>query len=346
MALLGPLDLLRALALAVAGADPARVQMYFNRHLLHEHYNFEYLGSNWNNPPTDLAPQADPDDVPVRVDQPHGAGDDARARALGRASCCCAAAAATPSWTDGRARGAARGTRARAGCARAPTSTARPARFSPTQIFGPLCLLARAVDADLRRREALHAGDAVPRRRRRDRRRRADARAGGAGCARCSARGSLRALPAALAVLVCLPAVAETERSQPDGLSHYNLLAGGFAGGASLGMNRQFWGILRGAHAGLGQRGSADNRRMYWHDVLGDALHMYKREGRLDMAVGDTGFGRARHPGVVDGPPGLGEALGRSTKAGSGRATAPSKPAYVRDREGVPLVIGYKRSVK
>ena len=34
---------------------------------------------------------------------------------------------------------------------------------------------------------------------------------------------------------------------------------------------------------------------MYWHDILGDALSMYKREGRLSMEVGDTGFGE---PGV------------------------------------------------
>ena len=51
-----------------------------------------------------------------------------------------------------------------------------------------------------------------------------------------------RLAPAALAALVCLPAVVETRRSHPDGLSHYNLLAGGFAGGATLGMNRQYWG--------------------------------------------------------------------------------------------------------
>jgi hypothetical protein len=51
-----------------------------------------------------------------------------------------------------------------------------------------------------------------------------------------------RVLPATLAGLLCLPAVAETQRSHPDGLGFYNMLAGGFAGGASLGMNRQFWG--------------------------------------------------------------------------------------------------------
>ena len=30
----------------------ARTRAYVNRHLQHEHYNFEYLGLNWNKPPT------------------------------------------------------------------------------------------------------------------------------------------------------------------------------------------------------------------------------------------------------------------------------------------------------
>ena len=51
----------------------------------------------------------------------------------------------------------------------------------------------------------------------------------------------LAAATVALAALVCVPAVVETARSHPDGLSHYNMAAGGFSGGASLGMNRQFW---------------------------------------------------------------------------------------------------------
>jgi hypothetical protein len=47
---------------------------------------------------------------------------------------------------------------------------------------------------------------------------------------------------AGLVVVAAAPAVAETVRSHPYGLSHYNALAGGAPGGADLGMNRQFWG--------------------------------------------------------------------------------------------------------
>src|SRR6185369_3118456 len=107
--------------------------------------------------------------------------------------------------------------------------------------------------------------------------------------------GSRRLLPVALAALVCVPAVTETERAHPDGLSHYNLLAGGFAGGASLGMNRQFWAYCVLPMLDWVNRSHDDNRQMYWHDVLGDALNMYRRDGHLDLQVGDTGFGE---PGI------------------------------------------------
>ena len=86
-------------------------------------------------------------------------------------------------------------------------------------------------------------------------------------------------------------AIVETQRSHPDGLGHYNMIAGGFAGGASLGMNRQFWGysvlpMLPDLDARV-----PENRALYWHDVLPDAISMYKRDGRLSLGVGDTGFG-------------------------------------------------------
>ena len=58
-----------------------------------------------------------------------------------------------------------------------------------------------------------------------------------------------RLAPAALAALVCLPAVVETRRSHPDGLSHYNLLAGGFAGRRVAGDEPSVLGLFRAADA-------------------------------------------------------------------------------------------------
>ena len=142
--------------------------------------------------------------------------------------------------------------------------------------------------------------------------------------------------------LVCLPAVVETRRSHPDGLSHYNLLAGGFAGGASLGMNRQFWGYSVLPMLDVINRDEPANRAMYWHDVIHDAVNMYKRDGRLALDVGDTGFGE--------------EALRRSPlgilfyekhwaiyEGWFWESYGTTKPFMVREREGVPLVTMYRR---
>ena len=154
-----------------------------------------------------------------------------------------------------------------------------------------------------------------------------------------------RLLPAALAALVCVPAVTETQRSQPDGLSHYNIIAGGFAGGASLGMNRQFWAYCVLPMLDWVNRSHGDNQRMYWHDVLGDALHMYKREGRLDLDVGDTGAAEA---GIQASAMGLlvWEKHWAIYEGWFWESYGTVKPAFVRDREGVPLVIAYKRSAR
>jgi hypothetical protein len=154
-----------------------------------------------------------------------------------------------------------------------------------------------------------------------------------------------RLLPAGLAALLCVPAVTETQRSQPDGLSHYNLIAGGFAGGASLGMNRQFWAYCVLPMLDWVNQSHGDNHRMYWHDVLGDALHMYKREGRLDLDVGDTG---AAEGGIQNSAMGLlvWEKHWAIYEGWFWESYGTVKPAFIRDREGVPLVIGYKRSAR
>jgi 4-amino-4-deoxy-L-arabinose transferase-like glycosyltransferase len=317
-----------------------RAQTYVNRHLQHEHYNFEYLGHNWN------APVTDPRLKPLRITAPfvetlftvpvttlalaivggvvlvrrrrgEPVGPDAEPETPADVS-----AAARPSWL-----------RPGADVDRAPGA------FLLVQILGPLAVI--ALPATPIFGGVKHFMPAMPYI--------AVAAALGLGwltrevSARLPAlrtRGA-RALPIALAGLACLPAVVETRRSHPDGLSHYNLLAGGFAGGASLGMNRQFWGyavlpMLPWVNA------NPDNRSMYWHDVISDALFMYKRDGRLDMDVGDTGYGLP--------------AIGRSSvgilfyekhwvfqEATFWDEYGTTRPVYVRDREGVPLITAYQR---
>ncbi|HEY5089191.1 MAG TPA: glycosyltransferase family 39 protein, partial [Polyangia bacterium] len=267
-------------------APIARTRAYVLRHLDHEHYNFEYLGWNWNQPPTRTAmkllrataPFVETGfTVPVTTLALAAFGAAALVRrrrdeALFEGGESEAPVAANPSWL-----------RPGADVDRAPGA------FVLVQTLGPLCVL--AIPSTPIFGGVKHFLTAMP----------YLALLGGVGLTAISrglegalpvARARLRrAAPAVLAFIVCVPAVVETRRSHPDGLGHYNLLAGGFAGGASLGMNRQFWGysvlpMLPDLDARV-----PENRSLFWHDVLSDAISMYKREGRLAMEVGDTGFG-------------------------------------------------------
>jgi hypothetical protein len=318
-----------------------RAKTYVNRHLQHEHYNFEYLGRNWN------APVTDPRLKPLRISAPFvetlftvpvttlalsfvGAallirrrrgeplGPDAEPEVTPEES-----RVARPDWT-----------RPGADVDRAPGA------FLAVQIFGPLAAI--ALPATPIFGGVKHFMPAMPYI--------AVAAAFGLdrltrvvlAALRARRAEAARALPVALAALACLPAVVETRRSHPDGLSHYNLLAGGFAGGASLGMNRQFWGysvlpMLPWVNA------NPDNRLMYWHDVISDAQFMYKREGRLALDVGDMGYGP---PGIARSAVGIlfYEKHWASYEAAFWDAYGTTKPVYVREREGVPLVTAYQRA--
>ncbi len=99
----------------------------------------------------------------------------------------------------------------------------------------------------------------------------------------------------AAAVLACAPSIAETWRSHPYALTHYNLLAGGPPGGADLGMNRQFWGYsTRGILPWL-DRHAAPSSPVYWHDTNQAQLNMNVRAGLMRADLGNTGL---EEPGV------------------------------------------------
>lgn len=151
-----------------------------------------------------------------------------------------------------------------------------------------------------------------------------------------------RWLAPAFAALICLPGVAETWRSHPYALSHYNLLAGGPAGGADLGMNRQFWGYAtRGilpwidAHARPGAP-------VYWHDTNQDQLNMHVREGRLRPDVGNTGL---EEPGVKasDIAMVIHEKHFDKYEYWIWDFYGTARPSLVLDVEGVPIVTVYER---
>jgi hypothetical protein len=323
--------------------DPiARTRAYVNRHLEHEHYNFEYLGLNWNRPPTTAgrkllratAPFVETGlTVPVttlalaavgvvvllrrRKGDPIVADGEREAPAASGDT-----TTPAPSWL-----------RPGADVDRAPGA------FLLLQTLGPLAVL--AVPSTPIFGGVKHFMTAMP------------YLAVLAGIGISTVVPALMTLlpgawsrwraaaPAALAALFCLPAVVETRRSHPDGLGHYNLLAGGFAGGATLGMNRQFWGYAVEPMLDVIDRDPA-RREMYWHDVISDAISMYRRDGRLSMQVGNTGFGeegiRRSQLGIL-----FYEKHWAIYESWFWDSYGTTQPAFVRDREGVPLVTLYRR---
>ena len=147
-------------------APVARTRMYINRHLQHEHYNFEYLGKNWNNPPTttpDKALRATAPFVETGLTVPattlalavFGIGvliarrkDDPRV--AGRRT-------GSPQQRNPQLAAARGRRRSGAGCVPAGPDA------------GPAGGAGGPVDADLRGGQTLHDGDAVPRAARRHR---------------------------------------------------------------------------------------------------------------------------------------------------------------------------------
>ena len=320
-----------------------RARTYVNRHLQHEHYNFEYLGRNWNLPPTDL------DLKLLRVTFP--VVSTALTVPVTTLALAAIGAAVLARRKRSRRHQGPGALEAQPGvAARAPGDWRRPGAgvdpalgaFLAVQTLGPLAVLSLPSTPIFG--GVKHFMPAMP----------YLAVLAAIGLAALGAQalrgarqlragaGTLRALPVGLAVLVMLPGIAETRRSLPDGLSHYNLLAGGFAGGASLGMNRQFWAYCVLPMLGWVNARGPENQRMYWHDVLGDALSMYKREGRLAMSVGDTGFGE---PGVEASAMGLivYEKHWALYEKFVWEHYGTLRPTYVRTREGVPLVTAYER---
>ena len=150
-----------------------------------------------------------------------------------------------------------------------------------------------------------------------------------------------------VAIAVISPSLAETWRSHPYGLSHYNLLAGGPPGGADLGMNRQFWGYAtRGLLPELNRRVQS-SPRIYWHDTNTSQLGMYRRMGTLRADIANSNSGM-EEPGVRASNWALviHEKHFNKYEYWIWDAYGTTQPTLVLDDEGVPLVTLYQRPKK
>jgi hypothetical protein len=93
------------------------------------------------------------------------------------------------------------------------------------------------------------------------------------------------AATALLAALVLVPGVWSTARFHPYGTSAYNELAGGAAGGAALGMQRQYWSNNVTAVLPWLAEHAAPGARVYFHEVNHESFRAYQAEGAIRADV-------------------------------------------------------------
>ncbi len=144
---------------------------------------------------------------------------------------------------------------------------------------------------------------------------------------------------AALGGALVAASAVETAASQPYGLTHYNALAGGAAGGADLGMNRQFWGVA--AQGVLPWLRAQPPGKVYSHDAS-PAWGVYIKEGKLDAGHGDAGredvgVGRSKYAIVVH------ELHFNRHDYMIWKAYGTVQPVLVLRAGGVPVVSVYRR---
>lgn len=147
------------------------------------------------------------------------------------------------------------------------------------------------------------------------------------------------------AVIVCTPAILDTYRSHPFGLTHYNVLAGGPQGGATLGMNRQFWGYPTRSLLPWIQSHSRPGMPVYWHDTNQSQLNMHVRVGRLRADIRNSGMEeqgvRASDIALV-----IHEKHFNKYEYWMWDFYGTTKPSIVLDHLGVPIVTVYERPKK
>jgi 4-amino-4-deoxy-L-arabinose transferase-like glycosyltransferase len=283
-------------------------------HMSHVHYNYEYLGRNWNAPrfPWHVALVTTLFTVP--------------------AGTLAAAVTGAGVWIADRARGDARRPALLLGLSAA--ASIGPFFLGTTPIFGaekhwmpalPTICIAAAVGAVWAARAAA-----------------------GLVAERAGVRASLaaRLAVAVVAGSVVLAAAVETQVAEPYALTWYNALAGGAPGGADLGLNRQFWGV---AARGVLARLAAEARPtgptyVYTHDAS-PAWGLYQRLGLAPKTLLDAGWEQGgidrsqlaivihelhfnRHDYLI----------------WSSYGTV--QPVYVLRSDGVPIVSVYRRPAK
>jgi 4-amino-4-deoxy-L-arabinose transferase-like glycosyltransferase len=289
----------------------AHVRNWLEFHATHVHYNYEYLGANWNAPrfPWHVALVTTLYTVPTATVAAAIAG----------------AGAWIARWRRGDAVDKARAPALLLGLSAA--ASIGPFFLGTTPIFGaekhwmpalPTLAIAAGVGAVWAARLAC---EVVP---------------------KLAARVAIPIVGGALV----LAAAVETITAEPYALTWYDALAGGAPGGADSGMNRQFWGVAaRGVLPVLDARAPAANeppRRVYSHDAS-MAFGWYRRLGLVSDKLVDSG---SEYSGGIEGSTlalVVHELHFNRHDYLIWKAYGTLRPIYVLRSDGVPIVTVYEK---
>ncbi len=147
------------------------------------------------------------------------------------------------------------------------------------------------------------------------------------------------ALQAALGASVLLPPLAVTAHAHPFGLSSYVPLVGGTAGGADLGLNRQFWGYTtQNAAAEYLNDRAPPGATVFIHDTTWDAWSHMQEEKRIRGDLRAAGAPHESQIALVQHELHMNE-----VDYSIWTAFGTDAPAYIVEHDGVPIVSIYRR---
>lgn len=142
----------------------------------------------------------------------------------------------------------------------------------------------------------------------------------------------------ALVALVVLAPLAVTVHSHPFGLSAYVPFAGGTAGGADLGLNRQFWGFTTQSVGPWLAANAKPGASVFVHDTAWDSWARMTDEKRLRPDLRASGSPSDADFGLVHIELHMNEEDFQEWVA-----FQTDEPAYVLTHDGVPIVTVYRR---
>ncbi|MBW2457770.1 MAG: glycosyltransferase family 39 protein [Deltaproteobacteria bacterium] len=143
--------------------------------------------------------------------------------------------------------------------------------------------------------------------------------------------------PAVVAAVLLAPLV-QAQHVHPWGLSNYNALVGGAAGGATLGLNRSFWGYTTGSVTPYLDEAAPRRARVYVHDTARPSWAMLQHDGRLRKDLRTVGtvagadFGLYHHEKHMSGQ-----------EYQNWVAFETAVPDHIAGLDGVPVIWVYRR---